>query len=237
MAGDTGSSGYKVWAVDDVVYGPVELPQLVDWIQEERVVGNTWIFKVDGESWTRASDLDELRGLFGQASSSPASPAANPDPLIPGIKPGMLRRVKIFAAMNDQQLGRFVQFMEIERVPAFKEICREGGAGDAMYCVLDGEVRARILVSGRETTLATFQPGDVFGEICLFDDGPRSADVLANVDSTLLKIRGDRFDRLCREHADLATPFLLALGRTLTARIRNDNKRLGELIALNRGSR
>lgn len=237
MAGDTGNTGYKIWAVDDVVYGPVELPQLVDWIQEERVVGTTWIFRLDEEKWTRASELDELRGLFGEVSSAPTSSTPSPEPLIPGVKPGMLRRVKIFAAMNDQQLGRFVQFMEIERVPTFKEICRQGGAGDAMYCVLDGEVRARILVSGRETTLATFQAGDVFGEICLFDDGPRSADVLANVDSTLLKIRGDRFDRLCREHADLATPFLLALGRTLTARIRNDNKRLGELIALNRGSR
>ena len=236
MDGETGTTGYKVWAVDDVVYGPVELPQRVEWVQEERVVGNTWIFRMDGEKWARAQELDELRGLFGDVSPTASHTPPSTEPLIPGVKPGMLRRVKIFAAMNDQQLGRFVQFMEIERVLSFKEICRQGGSGDAMYCVLDGEVRARILVSGRETTLATFQPGDVFGEICLFDDGPRSADVLANVDSTLLKIRGDRFDRLCREHADLATPFLLALGRTLTARVRADNKRLGELIALNRGS-
>jgi CRP-like cAMP-binding protein len=106
-----------------------------------------------------------------------------------------------------------------------------------MYCVLDGEVRARIVVSGRETTLATFSAGDVFGEVCLFDDGPRSADVLANQDSTLLRISADRFDRLCREQADLAAPFLPALGKTLTACFRNDNNRLGEPIALSRSSR
>jgi hypothetical protein len=236
MGNDSAASGYKIWGVDDVVYGPVDLPHLVEWISEERVLGETWLFKLDSQNWVRAQDLDELRGLFEQSSSSSNGPVAA-EPLIPGLKAGMLRRVKIFATMTDQQLGRFVQLMEIEKIPAFREICHQGGPGDAMYCVLDGEVRARLLVGGRETTLATFQAGDVFGEICLFDDGPRSADVLANVDSTLLRIPGDRFDRMCRDQADLATPFLLALGRTLTARIRNDNKRLGELIALNRSSR
>lgn len=239
MDNEPGNTGYKIWAVDDVVYGPVELPQLVEWIQDERVLADTWLYRMDSQAWTKAGELDELRGLFSDTthSTGTALTSSATEPLIPGVKPGMLRRVKIFAAMTDQQLGRFVQIMEIERVPTFREICRQGGPGDAMYCVLDGEVRARILVAGRETTLATFAAGDVFGEICLFDDGPRSADVLANEDSTLLRIQGERFDRLCREQADLAAPFLLALGRTLTARIRNDNKRLGELIALSRSSR
>lgn len=229
----TPEPGYKVWAVDDVVYGPVDLPQLVEWISDERVLPDTWLFRVDKAEWRRASELDELKGVFGPGPGA-ATPTPEGNLLIPGVKPGTLRRVKIFASMTDQQLGRFVQFMEIEKVPTFREICRQGGPGDAMYCVLDGEVRARIMVGGRETTLATFQAGDIFGEICLFDDGPRSADVLANSDTTLLKIRADRFDKLCQDSPDLATPLLLALGRTLTARIRNDNKRLGDLIAISR---
>ncbi len=229
------TSGYKVWAVDDVVYGPVNLPSLVEWVQDERVVADTWIYELETAFWRKAGELDPLKLFFGQTSANPVLPKA--DPLVPGVKPGTLRRVKIFAGMTDQQLGRFVQLMQIENVLKFKEICRQGTPGDSMYCVLDGEVRARILVGGKETTLATFQAGDVFGEICLFDDGPRSADVLANDDSTLLKIPADKFDRMCQEQPDLATPFLLALGRTLTARIRNDNKRLGELITLSRAAR
>jgi CRP-like cAMP-binding protein len=70
--------------------------------------------------------------------------------------------------------------------------------------------------------------------VTLFDDGARSADVIANVDSSLLKIPAEKFDRLCAEQPDLATPLLLALGKTLTARIRNDNKRLGEMITVAR---
>jgi CRP-like cAMP-binding protein len=95
-----------------------------------------------------------------------------------------------------------------------------------MFLVLGGELRARTVVSGKETILATFGPGDFFGDMALFDHGPRSADVIANVDSTLLKISSVAFDRLTREAPALATPFLQATARTLSARIRADNKRL-----------
>jgi hypothetical protein len=37
------AAGYKIWGADNVVYGPVELPTLVTWIQEERVLADTWV--------------------------------------------------------------------------------------------------------------------------------------------------------------------------------------------------
>jgi hypothetical protein len=229
------SPGYRIWAADDVVYGPVDLPVLVDWVGDERVLAATWVFLEASRTWARAGEVAELQALFGQESPATPDPAVAGQ-LVPGIKPGSLRRVKIFAAMTDTQLGRFAQLMEVVKVSSFKEVVKQGGPGDAMYAVLEGELRARMLVGGRETTLATFQPGDVFGEVTLFDDGPRSADVLANVDSTLLKISAVKFDELCAKFPDLATPLLLSLGKTLTGRIRNDNRRLGELVSLARAS-
>jgi CRP-like cAMP-binding protein len=95
-----------------------------------------------------------------------------------------------------------------------------------MFLILQGELRARVMVGDKETILATFGPGDFFGDMSLFDQGPRSADVIANVDSTVLKISDVAFDRLTREAPALATPFLQATARTLAARIRADNKRL-----------
>ena len=90
-------------------------------------------------------------------------------------------------------------------------------------------MRARTLVNGRETILVTFGPGDFFGDMALFDHGPRSADVVANVDSTLLKITSVSFNRLTREAPALATPFLQATARTLAARIRADNKKISRI--------
>jgi CRP-like cAMP-binding protein len=105
-------------------------------------------------------------------------------------------------------------------------VFQQGEPGDAMYLVMSGELRARTLINGKETILATFGPGEFFGDMALFDHGPRSADVVANTESILFKITADSFNRLTREAPALATPFLQATARTLSARIRADNKRL-----------
>ena len=87
-------------------------------------------------------------------------------------------------------------------------------------------------VKGKETILATLGAGEFFGDISLFDQGPRSADVVANTDSTVLKISSSAFEQLAKAAPELATPFLRAIGKTLSARIRADNKRYGDSVTL-----
>ncbi len=129
---------FKVWAADDVVYGPVPLATLVQWIQDERVLGTTWIYSVAGNRWNKAVELPELADAFA-GRTGPKLDTATGDTtlLVSGLRPGMLRRVKALATMNDQQLGRFVQLMEIARVEQYKIVVRQGAPGDAMYAVLD----------------------------------------------------------------------------------------------------
>src|SRR4029079_17394884 len=107
----------------------------------------------------------------------------------------------------------FVQLMEVISFPQFATVVKVDDHGDAMYLVLEGEVRARNMVDGRETTLATMTVGDFFGEISLLDHGPRSADVVANTPSVLLKISAAGVERLVKECPGAAAPFLLALSR------------------------
>jgi CRP/FNR family cyclic AMP-dependent transcriptional regulator len=98
--------------------------------------------------------------------------------------------------------------------------------------ILEGELRVRINVAGKETILTTLSIGDFFGDVSLFDHGPRSADVVANTDSLLLKISSSAFDQLAKAHPELATPFLRGVGQTLSARIRADNKRYGDSVRI-----
>lgn len=234
--GDETNSGYKIWAVDNVVYGPVELPVLVSWVQEERVSADTWVYSEATDAWKKASQFAELR-MFFESSTLPTGFSGKHEALthaFPDFKPGTLRRVKIFAGMADSDLARFMHFMEVKNVRQFTEVVRQGQPGDAMYLLLEGEVRVRLMISGKETILATLSAGDFFGEISLFDHGPRSADVVANVDSSFLRISAAAFQKMATEAPDLATPFLLAMGRTLTGRIRADNKRLRDSVNLSR---
>jgi CRP-like cAMP-binding protein len=148
----------------------------------------------------------------------------------------MLRRVKVLADFDDPQLQRFVEFMEVQQARQWVEVVKQNQPGDAMYLILEGELRVRMMIGGKESILATLNPGDFFGEISLFDHGPRAADVIANSDSTLLKISSSAFQRLVQEAPDLAAPFLLRMGKTLTSRIRADNRRFRDSIAFVRAS-
>ena len=222
---------FFIWGIDDSPYGPVELPALIDWIKDERVLADTWIFARRDGNWRRAADVPELQAHFNQ-EIIPDSAAASAS----GIKPGSLRRIKILAQLNDAQLDRLSEFMEVQKVPQWMAVVKQGDAGNGMYFILQGELRARVMAGDKETILATFGPGDFFGDMSLFDHGPRSADIIANADSIALKMSDVAFERLTREAPALATPFLQATARTLAARIRADNQRLDRVTQQFRAS-
>jgi CRP-like cAMP-binding protein len=222
MDGENSANRYFIWGDDESSYGPVPLPSLVEWIADERVIPETWVFSRTANQWLKAGELAELKEYFGVTVFEAES-------LVPeqtGLRPGMLRRIKILADLKDAQLAQLTEYLEVQPVKQWTVLFNQGDASDAMFLVMSGELRARTMVSGKETILATFTPGDFFGDMALLDHGPRSADVLANVNSTLLKLSSASFERLTREMPALATPFLQATARTLSARIRADNKRL-----------
>ena len=232
MAASASSVDFIVWGFDQTAYGPVELPALVAWVKDERVTADTWIFVGKDNAWQKASQVPELQMFFRskspQASSSNGSNGSTASPR--GIEPRALRRIKILSGLREDQLERFAQFVEVERIPQWTVIVKQGEPGDAMYLILEGELRARVDIMGKETILATFGPGEFFGDISLFDHGPRSADVVANTDSLVAKVSSEAFEQLASEAPELATPFLRAVGKTLTARIRADNKRFGDSV-------
>lgn len=210
-------ASYYIWGIDNSPYGPVELPLLLEWIGDGRVLADTWVFEQSAGNWGKASQFPELQARFGAAHETAGTL---------GLTPGLLRRIKIFANLKDAQLAHLADFMEPQDVPQHAVIFSQGDVGDAMFLVLAGEFRARSLMGEEESIFATFGAGDFFGDMALFDNGPRSADVVANVDSKLLKISAVNFYRLIREAPALATPFLQATARTLSSRIRADNKRI-----------
>ena len=211
---------FFIWGIDDAPYGPVDLNVLSSWIEDERVVADTWVFARSAGNWQRASDIAELKTFFTNGDTAFLNAPRKT------ISAGSLRRIKILADLKDAQLAHLAEFLEAQDVSQFSVIFRQGDSSDSMFLVMAGELRARTVVNGKETILATFGPGDFFGDMALFDHGPRSAHEVANVNSTLFKISSTAFERMTREAPALATPFLQATARTLSARIRADNKRL-----------
>ena len=231
MASDASSTGFRVWGPDKSVSSPIELPTLVGWVQARRVAASTWVFSEKDDRWSPAAEVPELQMFFSRKAASSAASAAEA-----AVPPAALRRVKILADFSDEALARFLTFMDLHTVRQWTVVVNQGEHADAMYLVLEGELRVRLLIDGRESTLVTLGPGDFFGEVGLFDKGPRSADVVANTDAVLLRISHDMFIKLSESAPDLAARFLLGVGRTLTERIRADNKRYRDSIVFARAA-
>ena len=217
---DNEASYYNVWGVDNVAYGPIELPALINWIQDQRVVADSWIYRPDDATWSRAGQLAQLKMFFKDKRATQLDDTTIRQRAGPDVQPAMLRRIKMFAEMDDLQIMSFAKYLDVVRVRQFETVVREGEEGDAMYMIMDGELRSRALRGGKETTYNTMGIGEFFGEMALLDHGPRSADVVANKDSMLLKISASAFDRIVKEAAALATPFLYALSKTEVSRMR-----------------
>jgi CRP/FNR family transcriptional regulator, cyclic AMP receptor protein len=226
------SFNYRAWGRDNIAYGPVELPGLVTWVKQGKVTATSWIFKEKDSMWSRASELPELKVLFKSKLSPEA--AASAEAL--GIQPGALRRIKMLADVDERLLASLLPYLEVVRVPAFGEVVRRGDHGDALFMLLEGEVRARVMIGGQESTLATMGVGECFGEMAVVDQGPRSADVIANQPSILVKMSEGALRKLFDEAPALAAPFMLALTRVITQRIRNMTKRYEDSIQFSRAA-
>jgi CRP/FNR family transcriptional regulator, cyclic AMP receptor protein len=130
----------------------------------------------------------------------------------------LLRHVPAFEELGDTELLRVADVALPRRFEPGSVVFREGDDSDTCYVVRSGGARAiREHHDGRQITLATFGPGDIFGELAMFDEERRSATVEAVGELEALAILGSDMRRLMREHPDIAVKLVIALGRRLRA--------------------
>lgn len=104
-----------------------------------------------------------------------------------------------FHPMKPEEIDEILAFATERRFPRGTTLVAKGDPGTSMMAVLAGRLRITSATpEGKEVTLNTIGPGEIVGEIALLDGKPRSADVVAVEDTTVLVI----------ERADFL-PFLL----------------------------
>jgi CRP/FNR family transcriptional regulator len=131
---------------------------------------------------------------------------------------GLLAQVPVFDELAEDDLRRVADVAVPRRFRAGEAVFHEGDDSNTCYIVQRGHARAlREHADGRQITLATFGPGDIFGELAMFDDERRSATVEAIDDLAVIGILGGDMRRLMRRHPDIAVKLSIALGRRLRA--------------------
>src|SRR3954447_436370 len=136
---------------------------------------------------------------------------------------GLLARVPVLADLPAEDLEQISGIAHPRRFAAGEAVFREGDASNTCYIVRSGRARAvREHADGRQLALATFGPGDIFGELAMFDDERRSATVEAIDAVETLAILGPDMRRLMLSRPALAVSLAAALAR----RLRTTNEQL-----------
>jgi CRP-like cAMP-binding protein len=135
----------------------------------------------------------------------------------------LLGRVPVFSTLEHGDLERIAEVSVPRSFEPGQAVFREGDASDTCYVVRAGRARAiRSHGDGRTITLATFGPGDIFGELAMFEDELRSATVEAIERMSVIGVLGPDMRRLMSEHPEISMRLVVALGR----RLRETNERL-----------
>jgi CRP/FNR family transcriptional regulator len=130
----------------------------------------------------------------------------------------LLGRVPVFEALRPDDLVRVADVAVPRSFRGGEVVFREGDDSDTCYVVRTGHARAvREHGDGRQITLATFGPGDFFGELAMFDDERRSATVEAVDALDVLGIPGVDMRALLGRHPEIAVKLVISLGRRLRA--------------------
>jgi CRP/FNR family transcriptional regulator, cyclic AMP receptor protein len=141
----------------------------------------------------------------------------------------ILRRAEILGEIDDAGRAAIAARVLPVRVSSGSWVIRQGEPAEALYVVSTGQVRVvATLPDGQEVTFATVGPGGMVGEMGLLDGEPRSAGVLAVVDSILLALQRPDFLRLLTQHPDLS----MALMRKLSGRVRSLDREIEEGASL-----
>jgi CRP-like cAMP-binding protein len=209
---------YKVRACDNLVYGPVTLAVLLEWAKDERVLADTWIHSQSENAWQKAEAIPALHEAL--RASTQARPITANSALSSGeISADELRQFPLFARLTVNQLEQVRRFGELCVAMPGTRIIKKGDPGDALYLVLRGEVRVRLIIRMEDKTLSTIRAGHFFGEMALFNNSPRSADVIAVTETRLMRVTQHAFKLFIEEIPELASTVLYALASTLTERL------------------
>lgn len=223
------AESYRVWAIDNQVYGPVPLDNLVEWAQDARVLPDTWVYVSSQHAWKRADALSEVRGHFSKHNDTLFLSGQTPDHIT--VDPKELRMFPAMAALSSSDLAHFIRLAQLLVVEPGEFVIRRREPGDAIFFVLSGKVRVRLVVGYDEKVLGDVGLGHFFGEMSMFTNTARAADVIAQEKTRLLRFSAEAFRHLITDNPSAAAPLLYSISTAMAQRILDTNERFQNEVA------
>ena len=143
------------------------------------------------------------------------------------IQVEILRRTPLFANLDDAAFALLTDDIQEIDLSRNAVLFYEGDQDDQLFAVLSGKVKlGRTAADGRENMVAIMGPGDVFGEMALFDPSPRSTNAVAVSETRLAAIKHESFKRAQQLDPTISDQVI----KTLARRLRHANEALADLV-------
>jgi len=130
----------------------------------------------------------------------------------------MLEGPQLFSLMDQEERTALAERMESREVSKGETIFTRGDAGDSLILITKGRIQIFIeTTEGTKVVLGEVEPGEMVGEISLFDPGARSATAVAVEDTEMLVLEHDDFWQVLQRKPHIALDILSVMGKRLRA--------------------
>ncbi|WP_285758756.1 Crp/Fnr family transcriptional regulator [Nocardiopsis ansamitocini] len=139
----------------------------------------------------------------------------------------VLSKAPLFEALDEDGSAALRATISEVRLGRGQTLFSEGDEGDRLYVILAGKVKlTRTAVDGRENLLGVLGPGEMFGELSLFDPRPRTASAVAVTDAILAGLGHDDLRPFISQQPEVAVHLL----KSLATRLRRTNDVMADLV-------
>ncbi|AGP31737.1 CRP-like cAMP-activated global transcriptional regulator GlxR [Corynebacterium terpenotabidum] len=139
----------------------------------------------------------------------------------------ILSRAGIFQGVESAAVNALIEQLDSTTFPRGTTIFDEGEPGDRLFIIIAGKVKlARHAPDGRENLLTIMGPSDMFGELSIFDPGPRTSAAVCVTEVTTATMDSQMLHQWIRDHPEISEQLL----RVLARRLRRTNNALADLI-------
>ena len=143
------------------------------------------------------------------------------------IDESVVRKAPIFQGLDDAAANTLRLSMSPIKLRKGQSLFKEGDDGDHLYIVASGKIKLGTKSQdGRENLLMILGPGDMFGDLSLFDSGPRTSTATAVTEAKLLSLGQDKVIPWVKEHPQVS----LHLLARLASRLRRTNEVVSDLV-------
>lgn len=139
----------------------------------------------------------------------------------------VVRKAPLFTALDDAAAASLRASMDTVKIAKGSVLFKEGDDGEHLYVIIDGKLKLGTSSGdGRENLLSILGPGEMFGELSLFDPGPRTSTATAVTDAKLLSLGHEKVIPWLKQNPEVSLQLLTRLSQ----RLRRTNEAVGDLV-------